>query len=461
MTNQSNMSDKSPTTNNASLSELMHESTCPACGHHVAVTFYRGGSLPLTTQAWPQSAQEAHEMPRHPHEFVRCIDCGHVFNREFRYENVPYQTKPNLMYNRGKTWEAHIERVKQLLLDQLPEVPTVVEIGCGDGTLLCSMAAARPQGRFYGFDPNAQIETGGGLIEARATLFEPSKHIAELKPDLIISRHVLEHLMNPLGFVQQVAFASSWEDAQTKLYIEVPCIDRVFELNRTIDFYYEHRSHFTSNSLTKMLERCSSEVEMIATGYNNEVVMGLASFGKETESIEVAQEAIQFSHGAMEAKNRVRTQLKNLQAAGKRIAIWGGTGKAASFINQFDLDEKSFPLIVDSDAAKVGTHVPGMGQKILYRDLLVRQPADVILIATQWRARDIAMEIESAGIQADSLLVEWRGELIDYHLNADLFDTNRGETLASKSNKDHRPPERAPHLFQPFPETVQQIEDIT
>ncbi|MCA9040941.1 MAG: methyltransferase domain-containing protein [Planctomycetaceae bacterium] len=433
--------------NSESLSEIMHETTCPACGHHVAVTFYRGGQLPLTTQAWPESAEEAKGMPRHPHEFVRCVDCGHVFNREFRYENVPYQSKPNLMYNRGKTWGTHIERVKQLIQEQLPEVPTVVEIGCGDGTLLCSLAAAYPRGRFYGFDPNAQIETGGGLIEARAMLFDPAKHIAEYKPDLIISRHVLEHLMNPLGFVQQVAFASSWEKIKTKLYIEVPCIDRVFDINRTIDFYYEHRSHFTSNSLAKLLERCSSEVEMIATGYNNEVVMGLATFGTETDSVEVANEAIQFSRGAIEAKDRVRTQLENLRAAGKRIAIWGGTGKAASFINQFGLDETSFPLIVDSDAAKVGTHVPGMGQKIQFRDLLLRQPADVILIATQWRARDIAMEIETVGIKAESILVEWCGELIDYHLNADLFDTSRGEKLAGKSIKERRPAVRTPHLL--------------
>ncbi|MEZ6045331.1 MAG: hypothetical protein R3C11_07055 [Planctomycetaceae bacterium] len=133
-------SSNAPQRQNTNLSEMMHETTCPACGHHVAVTFYRGGELPLPTQAWPESMVAAKAMPRHPHEFVRCVDCGHVFNREFRYENVPYQTKPNLMYNRGKTWCQHIERVKQLLLDQLPTAPTVVEIGCGDGTLLCSLA---------------------------------------------------------------------------------------------------------------------------------------------------------------------------------------------------------------------------------------------------------------------------------------------------------------------------------
>ncbi|MEZ6045332.1 MAG: hypothetical protein R3C11_07060 [Planctomycetaceae bacterium] len=316
-------------------------------------------------------------------------------------------------------------------------------------------------GSLLWFRPNALIETGGGLIEARATYFVPNQHIAELKPDLIISRHVLEHLMNPLGFVQQVAFASSWEKIQTKLYIEVPCIDRVFDINRTIDFYYEHRSHFTSNSLARMLERCSSEVEMIATGYNNEVVMGLASFGTETDAVDIANEAINFSLGAIAAKDRVRQQLSNLQSAGKTIAIWGGTGKAASFINQFDLDEINFPLIVDSDAAKVGTHVPGMGQEIRYRDLLLREPVDVILIATQWRARDIAMEIESAGIKAETVLVEWCGELIDYHLNVDLFDTNRGEKLAGKSTREHRPVVRTPHLIQSKKQVAHKAEELT
>ena len=41
---------------------------------------------------------------------------------------------------------------------------------------------------------------------------------------------------------------------------------------------------------------------------------------------------------------------------------------------------------IRSNADKAGTHVPGMGQEIRFRDWLNDRPAEVIVIATQWRA---------------------------------------------------------------------------
>ena len=63
--------------------------TCLACGYHVAVPFYDGGAQPLTTLGWPASAEEARSMTRLPHDYVRCVDCGHVWNAVFPRLN-PY-----------------------------------------------------------------------------------------------------------------------------------------------------------------------------------------------------------------------------------------------------------------------------------------------------------------------------------------------------------------------------------
>jgi len=40
-------------------------------------------------------------MPRLPLSFVRCVDCGHVYNCEFDIPAVPYTKKPNPMINLG------------------------------------------------------------------------------------------------------------------------------------------------------------------------------------------------------------------------------------------------------------------------------------------------------------------------------------------------------------------------
>jgi predicted O-linked N-acetylglucosamine transferase (SPINDLY family) len=400
------------------LSALLRTATCPACGHHVAVPFYDGGAQPLATVAWPRCAAEARAMKRLPLDFLRCVDCGHVYNCRFDYAEVPYSEKPNLMFNKGAIWTDHLRNIRDLILQRLPETPVVVEVGCGEGHVLRAVAERHPGGRYIGFDPSNAINSGNGLIEGRRELFDPSRHLAELRPDLIISRHVLEHLMNPLAFVQAIAFAASWEDLETRLFIEVPCIDKVIRLGRTVDFFYEHNSNFTTKSLQRLLTRCASRVESVARGYNDEVVYGVAHFGRRENQVQSAIEAIAFAERSTRQQRTLRTDVDALAASGRRVAVWGGTGKAAAFINQFGLDAKRFPLVVDSDVEKAGTYVPGAGQEILYRDFLIQYPVDVILIATQWRAADIVAEIERCGISYRTILLEHEGRLVDYFAGA-------------------------------------------
>jgi hypothetical protein len=71
-------------------------------------------------------------------------------------------------------------------------------------------------------------------------------------------------------------------------------------------------------------------------------------------------------------------------------------------MNMFGLDAELAPLVVDSDPRKVGHFVPGTGQRIEGPAALAREPADVILICTNWRARDIEHEIRAVhGLDAD------------------------------------------------------------
>lgn len=388
--------------------------TCPACGYHVAVLFYDGGEQPLATLGWPESAGEARAMPRLPLQFVRCVDCGHVFNAAFDYAAVPYRNHPNRMFNRGLRWTEFLEAARARMVERLPQAPVVVEIGHGEGTFLEALATALPGGRFTGFDPHgAESSTVEGVTFERA-LFRPEVHMSALRPQLLISRHVLEHLADPLGFVQSLGFAAAQAGIEPLLYIEVPCIDRALAYGRIEDFYYEHNSHFTTESFSRMIARSCSAVEALDHGYNGEVVFALLRLRGRLEHLAHASAARVFAQMAGESRRVIQLQLAELYLSGKQVAFWGGTGKGAAFLQAHRVDEQRFPLVVDSDPDKAGSYVPGTGQRIEFRDVLLARRTDVIIVPSQWRARDIVEEAARAGIVYGQLLIPHNGQLVDY-----------------------------------------------
>jgi SAM-dependent methyltransferase len=406
--------------------------TCPACGHHVAVPLFDGGHQPLATLGWPATAAQARTMPRYLLRFVRCVECGHVFNAAFDYRVVPYTDQPNRMFNQGAGWTAHLARIQEAIRARVPANPVVVEIGHGSGRFLGGLAASGPPGRYIGFDPHGVSRSTGGAVEFRQALFEPACHVHELRPDLIISRHVLEHLANPLGFVQSLAFAAAAARLETRLYLEVPCIDRALATGRWADFYYEHNSHFTTGSFTTMLARGGTEAERIALAYDGEVIYAFARIGRRPAQLRRAAEALTFREAARQSIETIRRQLADLVAAGRTVAVWGGTGKGAAFIAQLGMDATRFPIVVDSDPDKAGTFVPGTGQEIRHRDWLLTHPVDVIIVPTRWRARDIVAEMACCGIRAARVLIELGGRLVDCHASSDAHGDAGGEEIVTE-----------------------------
>jgi len=102
----------------------------------------------------------------------------------------------------------------------------------------------------------------------------------------------------------------------------------------------------------------------IEYGYDGEVVIRLVEVGNGDQAVSLAKQAIAFRSAASLAKDTISRQLDELHRSGKRVAIWGGTGKSAAFINSYGADAKRFPVVVDSDVDKAGTYVPDGGQLI-------------------------------------------------------------------------------------------------
>lgn len=395
------------------------DSSCLACGFHGAIPLFDGGMQPLATLGWPDQPAASLGMQRLRLDFIRCLRCGHIYNRAFEYLHVPYAKHPNLMYNASTLWQVHQQEVCRRLAEALPPNPTVIEIGCGEGGFLKRLAAAVGQGQFIGFDPNSSADLDLGYLQLKPELFIPKHHLQTYQPDLILSRHVLEHLNNPLAFIQELAFFSSWARQRPKLFFEVPCVDRLVKYGRLEDLYFEHNSHFTSHSFRSMLTSLPCQIEFIEHGYNEEVLCGLIQLETLPGSEQILAETRAFREQSLLARRRIPAQIAELLAQGRSLAFWGGTGKGAAFVHHFGLDATQTPLlVVDSDASKVGTFVPGTPYRIESAQCLLETPAQVIIIPAQWRAQDVVLEIAAAGIAYQQILIEHQGVLVDFFADA-------------------------------------------
>ena len=162
----------------------------------------------MATLGWPASRQQALSMAKYPLNYVQCMRCSHIWNSDFDYSVIPYEDNPNRMYNNGAAWQAYINNVFKDLTVFLPKCPTVIDIGCGDGHFVRDFATITSKpGRFIGFDPNTSSQSGMG-IEFYGKYFNPGTDILEYQPDLLIMRHVLEHLRDPAEFLDQLTLAS-------------------------------------------------------------------------------------------------------------------------------------------------------------------------------------------------------------------------------------------------------------
>lgn len=387
--------------------------SCPVCHYTLAAPFFNGGEQPLATLGWPKSAEEAQNMARHPLDYVQCPRCTHVWNHSFTYEAIPYTNNPNRMFNKGGIWQGHLKTTRDIAISMLPSNPTIIDIGCGEGHFVRGIAELLGgAGRFLGFDPNATPESGIG-VEFHASYFEPIEHILEHEPDLLIMRHVLEHLTDPATFIDQLAWGASQIGKPVRFFAEMPCIDKVLSTNRLVDFFYEHPSQFTTQSFKTLMSQ-GGTVLNLSHGYDGEVVYALVELGVPKQYQDHTQQALKFHAHSERSRQAISNQLKDFIAAGKKIAIWGGTGKAAAFIHFFEANCDDFPLVVDSDVDKVGTFVPKTGQLIRYRDELKTTKVDIVIIPPQWRAKDIAAEMSRECIQVDEILIEHNGMLINF-----------------------------------------------
>ena len=279
----------------------------------------------------------------------------------------------------------YMDFVGDWLAGLLAPASRVFEIGCHDSYLLKRL---HDRGhRCEGVEPSPFAEVGRqeyGLPIDRG--FFRGGVYPERVYDLVIARHVVEHVETPADFVRDAARLV--KDGGF-LYVEVP--NSLVSVEQTFfpEFHTRHLSYFTPASLHRVLAAAGLgdvvHEETVWAYMKFPFINALARRGKGAGASSTW--FVDFRIGALLERFRAKWQryLAGLAALerGPRLAVWG----AGSIGIQFAVDAGwriGDATYVDINAGNHGLLLPISGHEVEPPDVLRARGIETVLIASGW-----------------------------------------------------------------------------
>lgn len=163
-----------------------------------------------------------------------------IENASFDPRLIEYDTDYQNNQSLSASFEAHMRKVLDILKARYPKGSKLVEVGCGKGDFLEMLQA---DGSFVASGYDGAYEGNNPVIEKRFLSASD-----RLDADLVILRHVLEHIKRPHEFLRLLSEIFRSAD----IYIEVPDFGWIEKHQAFFDITYEHVNYFTPLSLSNL-----------------------------------------------------------------------------------------------------------------------------------------------------------------------------------------------------------------
>lgn len=320
---------------------------------------------------------------------------GFTENAAFDATRVEYDADYENSQAHSARFVAHMQSVAAMLRARLPRGARVVEVGCGKGDFVAMLGAdgaldVRGFDRTYaGTDPR---------IEKR--WLEPTDR---LDADLVVLRHVLEHIRAPHRFVEMLRDIFG---PATPLYVEVPAFDWTLDHAAFFDITYEHVNYFTDAALAALF---GGQVDAAGRCFDDQYQYAIAPLGRVDPAFGRAYDAGPWADTEFDALfPALAASIDAVDAKlvdGRRCWVWGAATKGCLFLAHCATRGRVVDRIggaIDVNPGKVGRWLPGSGVPIVDASQFVDRasPADLLVIANQAYADEIRTSLRDTRLAA-------------------------------------------------------------
>jgi 2-polyprenyl-3-methyl-5-hydroxy-6-metoxy-1,4-benzoquinol methylase len=318
--------------------------------------------LPVLQQKVFNSKNEAVNSPVGMVELKKNINSGIISNVLFDASLVKYDENYDNEQSNSKMFLSHLSDVYNILKPFITG-KKIIEVGCGKGHFLNLI---REKGHdVYGCDPTYE----GSNKRIIKKFF--SKDI-ELKGDVIILRHVLEHIKNPIEFLIEIAEAN---DNKGLVFIEVPDFTWIIENQVYFDIFYEHVNYFQPDNFLQIFKNIHKQGVFFNEQYQYVVA--------DLSSINIPPYNVKNEITKQISINSLNTLVETLKSyEDSKIYIWGAGSKGV--ISAIYLEKLGVQItnMIDINPMKQGKYIALTGLKVISVDAFNKQNCNAtILIA--------------------------------------------------------------------------------
>ena len=342
---------------------------CPVCKSVDVAEFLLIRNIPTTQNLLYKTREEALAALIGDVDLRMCKNCSFIYNHAFIEEKVVYSADYDNNQSYSDVFKDYISKqIDWLIENYIKKDDVIAEIGCGKGYYIFELlekAASKKVKCGYGFDSTYTGAESVDSINLKYFRNYYSERYKYINPNVVILRHVIEHISNPIEFFKPI-YESLNEN--TILFIETPNVDWILKNNIIYDFFYEHCSYYNQSSIAKLLEQIGFKILEIKDDFGGQY-MWVVAVVKKTQTKQM------FAGGGASNSNylynrklfeeNIKKELDNLYSNGINTALWGAGAKGITFVNLFDKKNNFIRCLIDINEDKKNKYVANTGHIVI------------------------------------------------------------------------------------------------
>lgn len=343
---------------------------CPVCKSFNLKDFITRFHVPIHQNYLIKSQKAAEKVISGNLNLVICKKCGFVFNNKFDQSKMSYGKN----YENTQNYSSYFDNYTTILANYLIKEKKIqnckiIEIGCGKGFFLRKFVKNKKfRNTALGFDPSylGPKSLFNGRLKFVKKFYNES--YTKTPADLIICRHVIEHIPEPIKFLKTLRNALK-NTKSTLIFFETPSLEWILKEKVVWDFFYEHCSYFSQNSLRTAFELSGFKVKCVKIAFNGqylwlEAIPSRKKLVLNKRNQRFFRKIDLYKKAEKEKLDYWNYKIGKISRNGK-IAVWGAGAKGVTFLNIFDSQRKLIDCAIDVNPNKQRKYIPGTGHSII------------------------------------------------------------------------------------------------